>query len=256
MSKKILALALAIVFIATAFTACKKGPELTKINGVEYPLAVDKDGETIINEENQIAVLVTDQNNEVLTYADGENQTHWLQINGPLIVEGKVQTKEFSLGIPKGWEGQEISGRVVKNGTDEKCYIQVMQIKKLKTGETLESYLEEVDAHNVAIAEAFEDEEQMNALIAQSPDFAAYKGCKYTVAKSSGSIPSGELAYVRVNKIVDDKGKVIHFAENYYFESNQKVYKLDYICEGGEGYDESFKFANYISTAFTFTPAK
>ena len=38
MSKKILALALAIVFIATAFTACKKGPELTEINGVETML--------------------------------------------------------------------------------------------------------------------------------------------------------------------------------------------------------------------------
>jgi hypothetical protein len=256
MSKKILALALAIVFIATAFTACKKGPELTEINGVEYPLAVDKNGETIINGENQIAVLVTDRNNEVLTYADGENQTHWLQINGPLVVEGRVQTKEFSLGIPKGWEGDEISGRVVKNGTDDKCYIQVMQLKKLSAGETLESYLEEIDAQNAAIAEAFEDEEQMNALIAQNPDIAEYKGCKYTVAKNSGSIPSGINAQIRVNKIVDDKGDVIHFAENYYFVSNEKVYKLDFICEGGEGYDGEFNFAHYISTAFTFNPAK
>ena len=157
MNKKILALALAIVFIATAFTACKKGPELTEINGNEYPLAQDDNGETIINEENQIAVLVTDRNNEVLTYEDGENQTHWVQINGPLLMEDKIQTKEYSLGIPEGWEGDEIGGRVIKKGTDSKCYIQVKKMATLTGEETLDTYLEQVDAQNTAIAETFDD---------------------------------------------------------------------------------------------------
>ena len=256
MSKKILALALAIVFIATAFTACKKGPELTEINGVEYPLAVDKNGETIINEENQIAVLVTDKNNEVLTYADGENQTHWLQINGPLVVEGRVQTKEYSLGIPKGWQGEENNGRVVKDGTDGKCYIQVVKMKNLKAEETLELYLETIDAQNNAVAEAFEDEEQMDALIAKNPEIEMYKGCRYTVAKSSATIGSGLHAQSRINKIVDKDGNLIHFAENYYFVNDGTVYKVDYICEGGKGYDGSFNFAEYLTEAFIFKAKK
>ena len=51
MNKKILALALAIVFIATAFTACKKELETMKINGGEYPVYRDDKGELLTNAE-------------------------------------------------------------------------------------------------------------------------------------------------------------------------------------------------------------
>lgn len=257
MNKKILALALAIVFIATAFTACKKGPELTKVNGMELPLETNKNGETIINEDNQIAVLVTDRDNEVLTDLEGENQTHWVQINGPLVIEDTVQTKDYSLAIPSGWEGDEKSGRVVKKDTDGQCYIQIMKVATLKGEESLDTYLESVDAQNTAIAEAFADEEQMNALIEQNPDFATYKGCKYTVAKSTGTIASGVLnCQIRTNKITDKDGNVIHYAENYYFVAEKSIYKLDYICEGGKGYDEPLNFRQYIAEGFTFKVEK
>lgn len=253
MNKKILALALAIVFIATAFTACKRGPELTKINGMELPLETNKDGETIINEDNQIAVLVTDRDNEVLTYADGENQTYWVQINGPLVIEDKVQTKECTLGIPSGWEGDSISGRVIKKNTDGKCYIQLTKMKTLKDKESLDAYLEGIDAQNTAIAEAFADEEQMNTLIEQNPSFETFRGCTYSVAKSTAVLTSKTLnCQVRVNKITDKDGNVIHFAENYYFVADKTIYKLDYICEEGKGYKDNFNFRNYIAEGFTF----
>lgn len=256
MNKKILALALAIVFVATAFTACKKGPELTEVNGKEYPLATDKDGQTVINDENQIAVLVTDKNNEVLTYENGENQTHWMQINGPLVVEGKVQSDKYSFDIPKGWEGEEISGRVVKKGTDGDCYIQIMKVATLKGEESLDTYLEETDAQNTAIAEAFANEEQMAELVKQNPSYEAFIGCKYTVAKNTGMIASGINSQSRVHKIVDKDGKVIHFAENYYFVDGKDIYKVDYICENGTGYEDSFNFVQYLSECFTFKPEK
>ena len=257
MNKKILALALAIVFIATAFTACKKGPELTEVNGKEYPLATDKDGQTVINDENQIAVLVTDKNNEVLTYENGENQTHWVQINGPLVVEDKLHTKEYTFGIPEGWEGDERGGRVVKKDTDEQCYINASKVKILKEDETFDEYLEQIDARNTAISEGLADEEQMNALIEQNPANAAYKGYKYTFEKSSQTLTSISLnCQVRKHKIVDKDGNLVHYAENYYFVSDKSVYKIEYICGEGMGYDESFSFSNYIATNFTFKAEK
>ncbi len=206
MNKKILALALAIVFVATAFTACKKTPELTEINGKEYPLETNKDGQTIINDENQIAVIVTDKNGEAIKAGDGENQTHWLQINGPLVIEGKVQSGNYSFGIPSGWEGEEISGRVVKKGTDGDCYIQIMKVATLEKDEKLETYLERIDAQNTAIAEAFSDEEQMATLIAANPSYEAFAGCKYTVAKNSVLLADGTHSLSRVNKIVNKDG--------------------------------------------------
>lgn len=255
MNKKILALALAILFIATAFTACKKGPELTEINGKEYPVVKDDNGEMVVNDDNQIAVLVTDRNNEVLTYENGENQTHWVQITGPLVLGDKIQTKDSSLAIPEGWTGEEISGKVIKNNTDGKCYIQVMRVAELEDERTLESYLERIDAQNNAIAEAFSDEEQMNLLAEKNPAFAEYKGCKYTVAMNDTML-LGKNAYSRVNKIVNKDGKLVYYAENYYFTANEGIYKLDYICLDGKGYDESFSFRNYVSEGFTFDEKK
>ena len=122
--------------------------------------------------------------------------------------------------------------------------------------ETLDTYLEQIDAQNTAIAETFDDEEQMNALIAKNPEFAAFKGCKYTVDKGAAMITVGLNAQVRVNKIVDKSGKIVHFAENYYFVANKSVYKLDYICEGGTGYDDEFNFRQYISEGFKFNVKK
>ena len=99
MNKKILAVALAMLFIVTAFTACKSKLDMTEINGNEYPLATDKDGNTIINEENRIAVIVTDENEEVITYTDGEDQTYWLQLDGDYVTDDMVQGKLYKFGI-------------------------------------------------------------------------------------------------------------------------------------------------------------
>lgn len=257
MSKKIIALALAIVFIATAFTACGNKLELTKINGKEYPLATNKDGETIVNEHNQVAVIVTDENEEVITYSDGEDQTRWVQINGSLVIEDRIQTKDYTLAIPKGWEGDERSGKVVKKDTDGNCYISFSQVATLKAMESMDTYLEDVDAQNTAISEGFADEEQMEELIKQNPGLAAFKGCKYTIEKNTETITSGNYnCQVRVHKITDKNGDIIHYAENYYFVNNKILYKIDYVCKNGDGYDSSFNFRQYISEGFTFKAEK
>ncbi|MBR2954145.1 MAG: hypothetical protein IKC45_07170 [Clostridia bacterium] len=255
MNKKILAVALAMLFIVTAFTACKSKLEMTEINGSEYPLMTDKSGNTIVNEENKVAVLVTDREGEVLTYADGEDQTYWLQLDGDYVTDDQVQGKLYKLGVPKGWTGNKY-GRVVKDKTDENCYIKFTQHAELKKDETLETYLDIIDSNNEAVGEAINDPIQLAELIKKNPSFAAYEGCKYTHAEKTGTISGNLSSEVRVYKIVDKDGNVIHYTENYYFVSNETVYSVDYACEGGEGYDESFDFAKYLGQNFTFKAPK
>ena len=234
MNKKILALALAIVFIATAFTACKKGPELTKINGKDYPLAQDDNGETIINEKNQIAILVTDENKEVIKYEDGEDQTRWLQINGALIIDDKIQTKDHSFNIPEGWQGEESSARVVKDGTNGKCYMQLVQVTTPKNQEAIETYLKKLD-------------EQNESLI---PGLKA-QGYTLTVEDSTDGF-QGRNHIKYVYKITDSNGQIVHYVENYYFEAEKNIYTITYACENGVGYDETFNFKGYLVENFTF----
>lgn len=233
MNKKILALALAIVFIATAFTACKQELELTKINGKEYPLATDKDGQTIVNEENQVAVLVTDFDCEVITYENGEDQTHWVQLPGAVVVEDAVQDKEYKMNIPEGWSAGA-NGKLVKDGTDNKCSISFAFISEKSKGETLETYLEGIDGQNAELASAFEA-----------------KGYSLTADKSSDSF-DGRNHVKYVYKITDDKGQRIHYGENYYFETEDKIYKLTYACDTGNAEDETFDFRGYLVENFKF----
>ena len=177
MNKKILAVALALLFVVAAFTACKSKLDMTEINGNEYPLMTDKDGETIVNQDNQVAVLVTDREGEVITYADGEDQTYWLQLDGDYVTDDMIQGKLYKLGVPKGWTGNKY-GRVEKDKTDGKCYIKFTTHSKLKAEETLETYLEIVDANDESIAEAINDPIQMEELIKKNPSFEMYKDCK------------------------------------------------------------------------------
>ncbi len=235
MNKKILALALAIVFIATAFTACKNTPELTEINGKEYPLATNADGETIINEDNQIAVLVTDENDEVITYENGEDQTHWMQISGPVVVEDSVLTGEYTLNAPSGWEANS-NGRVVKKNTNDDCYIHFVTNSKVSKHGSFEKYIESIDAQNDEVEVAFEAQ-----------------GYNVETEKASASIAGNTLnCVVRKYMVTDSTGNIIQYAENYYFVSGNDIHSINYVCENGEGYDESFNFAQFLSSGFEF----
>lgn len=255
MNKKILAVALALLFIVTAFTACKTKLDMTEINGVEYPVVKDKDGETIVNQENQVAVLVTDRAGEVLTYADGEDQTYWLQLDGDYVADNQVQGKLYILGVPSGWKGYD-NGKVIKNRTDDKCYIKFNKCTTLKDDETLEMYLDVIDSENESIGEAINDPVLMAELIKTNPAAAVYENCKYTCEKKNTTISGNLSCQVRVYKIADEKGNVIHYAENYYFAFDGVVYSVDYACVGGEGYDESFNFETYLRTTFKFKEPK
>ena len=255
MNKKILAVALAILFIATAFTACKTKLDMTEINGVEYPLLTDKNGETIINEDNQVAVIVTDRDGEVITHENGEEQTHWLQLSGDYVTDNQVQGKLYKLGVPKGWTGSTY-GRVEKNKTDGKCYIKFTNHKKLKSEETLETYMDTVDAANEMIGDVINDPVQFEASLEKNPSLAVYKDCKYESTKSDATVGGKYNAQYRSYKITDKNGNIVHYAENYYFEYEGVVYSIDYACEEGKGYDNSFSFASYVSSNFTFKEPK
>lgn len=255
MNKKILAVALALLFVVTAFTACKSKLDMTEINGNEYPLMTDKDGETIVNQDNQVAVLVTDREGEVLTYADGEDQTYWLQLDGDYVTDDMVQGKLYKLGVPKGWTGNKY-GRVEKDKTDGKCYIKFTKHTDLRKDETIETYLDILDSESETIGEKINDSVVMAELIKKNPSLAAYEGCKYTLEKKETVLPGSINSHVRIHKIEDKDGKVVHYAENYFFVSNGEIYAVEYACVDGKGYDETFNFANYVGSNFTFKEPK
>lgn len=251
MEKKIIAVALVLVLMVTAFVGCGKKYNTTKLNGKEYLLHTDAEGNTMIKDD-QIVAVVTDRDGEIVTYEDGENQTYYVDIPGSLVIDGVVRGDNFKLNILKGWTSTDYN-KIIKDKTDDKCYIQFNKVKEFGKDENLELYLEKIDEQNQEIIDAFSNEEIMNNLIKQNPDVAKFKGCTYTIDKSDTIITTENLqCRARIHKAVDKDGNLVHYAENYYFVIDKALYSLDYACEDGVGYDAEFNFREYTLENFTF----
>mgnify|MGYP003303641616 CR=1 FL=1 len=252
MEKKIIAIALVLVVMVTAFVGCGQKYKTTKVGNNEYLLHTDAEGNTIIKDDQLVAV-VTDREGEIITYENGENQTYYVPVPGSLVIGGIVRGDNFTLNILDGWTSTDYN-RINKDKTENKCYIKFEKIlNEFEKDENMDTYLEEVSERNQEVVDVFEDEQKMSELVKKNPALAKFSGCTYTIEKSNASLTKdGIPCKVAVHKAVDKDGKLIHYAENYYFTSGKSLYKLDYVCEDGVGYDENFDFKSYINQNFTF----
>lgn len=236
MNKKIIAILLVFVLVVTCFAACqKKKLDTVNINGENVALATDKDGNTIVNDDNQIAVLVTDADGKIIKYENGEDQTRWVEIKSAFAVDGYLIGENYKLAVPEGWSAEESRNRIVKDNTENQCYITFLKAKELKNSETLGEYLEEIEAQN----------EQLLLMLEEN-------GYTLTTDKSNVVISDkGLKGILYVYKIVDADGKVIHYAEDVYFTAGTAVYNVTYMCGNGVGYDEPFDFVSYMKDSVT-----
>ncbi len=228
MSKKIIALALAILFIATAFTACKQKYETIEIDGKEYALATDVNGNTIVNDKYQIAVLVTDDKGKIVTDVNGESMTDIANVWGDALKDGKTYSELAGFVIPEGWEPAE-DGSLVKTGTEGNCYIKCIKAADVDEENTFETYLALLDDQNNQIVEGMEEQ-----------------GFTVETNASTGTVDGISAQYYSYKVLAKD-GSVVHYAENYYFVELGTIYKIEYACLDGVGYDSSFDFRAYVS---------
>ena len=229
MSKKIIAVALIMVLMVTMFTACKEKYIVEKINGIEYPVVVDKEGNTIINDKYQVAVYVTDEDGKVKK-TDGEAQTNWVELNHVVLNEEMIQDAFYTLTIGEGWSADEI-GRMVKDGTDGSCYIKCAKVGQVTKEEPFKKYLETKEAQINELIKEFEKE-----------------NVKAELKKGTANLNKGNLdCTTYVLTIYDANNKLIHYAENFYYTRNDSIYKIEYMCLNGVGYDENFSLQSYLN---------
>lgn len=230
MSKKIIAVSLALLIMVVGFVGCGKKDIIT-INGEEYYVMTDDNGDAVINDKNQAAALVTDSSGETVTYENGEPQTYLVKIFDTYEQGEYAYGEHYKLPLLKGWS---ISGfnKVVKDGTDGKTYIEFVTVKELEKVDgkypTTEEALKETDGYNQQIADAFANEETMSNLIKENPEFAQFEGCKIELGKST-TIINGRNYTVRTTDVVDESGKSVHYAETYYFIDGKTLYSVNFV---------------------------
>ena len=251
MSKKIIAVSLALLIMVVGFVGCGKKDIIT-INGEEYYVMTDDNGDAVINDKNQAAALVTDSSGETVTYENGEPQTYLVKIFDTYEQGEYAYGEHYKLPIIKGWS---ISGlnKIVKDGTDGKTYIEFVFVKELEKVDekypTIDECLAETDDYNQQIADAFADEKVMENLIKENPEFAMYKGCKIELGKSNTMI-KGRNYTVRTTEIVNESGTTIHYAESCYFIDSGALYSVNFVSQENV---EKIEFQKYLQD-FVFIP--
>lgn len=233
MSKKIIAISLVLVIIVTCFVACGKKLETTIVNGKEVVLVTDKNGDPIVNDKNQVIALVTDEAGKVQKYENGEDQTHYIDLFDALEVKGVAYGDKYKMNILEGWE-LGTDSKIYKKDTENKCYIDFTKVKEIDEKEPLQTYFNKMDQQNKLFIDGFKEKGYDCAIEKESVTVGNYSGWHYTY------------------KITDSDGKIIHYAENYYFAVAKSLYSINYACVDGIGYDEAFNFGSYINANFTY----
>lgn len=251
MSKKIIAVSLALLIMVVGFVGCGK-KDTVSLNGEEYYVMTDDDGNVVINDKNQAAALVTDSDGETITYENGEPQTYLVKIFDSYEQGDYAYGEHYKMPIPKGWSTSG-SNKIVKDGTDGKTSIEFVFVKELEKVDgkypSIEESLAETDDYNQQIADAFANPETMNKLVENNPEFAQYKGCKIDLGKTTTMV-KGRSYSVRVVEITDESGKTIHYAETYYFVDNNTLYSMNFVSSEKV---EKIDFREYLEN-FAFIP--
>lgn len=235
MEKKIIAAALVLVMMITVFVGCGQKRKTIELNGKEYIPYTDQDGNTVVDDENHLIVVVTDENGEIITFENGEEQTYFVEVYGDKLNDGKVHGQYGTFKQLKGWKSTD-NGELEKEGTDGACVINVNVAGETSETEPYADFLGNVEALNEKLIEELKKQ-----------------GYKAEMKKSTETITLKELNTTKyVYKVEDKDGKLVHYAESYYFTNGTTIYSISYLCRDGIGYDESFDCQSYLDTNFTF----
>ncbi len=235
MSKKIIALALTLICIATVFTACQQKLDLYKINGVDVAVVTDADGKAIVDESNRIAAIVTDREGEVQTHLNGEPQTYWATVQNSFVADHTLYASNYVMEGLDGWEFNAIGG-MEKKKTNGQCKIQcAMVIEEGYVDKSLDEYLKMRDDRNAEALALYEKE-----------------GYKVTVEKKAVELTEKKIPMIHYTEIIYNKdGSIANYSESLYFEyKGTEKYNIHFTSTNGVGLDKDFNFIEFVNTNF------
>lgn len=108
--KKVLAISLALTFVALCFTACGNGKK--KIDGAEvytdfankeYAVMTEENGDLQRDSNGNLIVAVTDEDGNQKIGAGGEKLTEIQVIDHALIIGNTIELSDYYITIPDGW---------------------------------------------------------------------------------------------------------------------------------------------------------
>lgn len=228
MEKKIIAIALVLVLMVTAFVGCSKKLETTNINGVDYVLATDEEGNTII-EDGHLVIHPTNKNGKIALDENGEKQTNKVDIRDNIM----IYSDDYKFMFPEGWD--RLSGDAMSVKGNINISIRINDMTEDCAGDVNAEY-KNIEQMVDAIKRAAEEEHNMTATLENAD-----------VVITSEALEGKSFA-VHVKKTAEE---TYLYCRVYVFEHNEKVYAITYFCNGNY-YDETLDVLKIINENLIF----
>lgn len=103
MKKRIIALLLAALCVVSLTSCGKQDDTYTDNDGTEYLVVRDSDGNIVINDSGKLQVYSLNENGKKQKSDTGDYMTEYIDFNGQVVSERKVETAEMRFTIPDGF---------------------------------------------------------------------------------------------------------------------------------------------------------
>lgn len=231
MSKKIIAVSLALFLIVTCFVGCEKKekPEdVTLINGAEFAFVKDENGNIKEDEDGNPMVYVLDEDGYFKKNSDGSYQEAPLALPEYIINGNEMETEDYILTMPDEWEATESGKFILKD--NKNTYVAIYNLGK-----------------DIAFDEyMIKSENQIIDIVAS----AKQSNMDATYKKYEGTMSSNRCVMFDFNCSVEGKHNYASYVG--YFEHNESLFKFEYICQDGKELKDSETVKKAISNGLKF----
>lgn len=238
MEKRIIAVVCILLLLVSILAACGKKTTM-EIDGVEYAIVTDDEGNTVVNDAGDIVVYVTDANGEYMTDANGEKQTNVVDFPDKVIGDMTVETSDYKFTMPlKGWS-MSSRGLFIQDNTDDCVLLSVKSLGKMADGQTLDTIAERDKSDNEA---------NMEEIKKTYPDSS--------INVSDVQITDRNVTAKVVEFVVkDNDGNMVYYAHGTYYIADGQLFKVEFICNDGKYYDPELDLIAVINEGLTIKNA-
>ncbi len=215
------------------------------IGGKPYIVVLGEDGKHVTNDKNQILVVLTDENGNVVFDDNGDPKTTWIDVNTTLVDRTGISTKDFTLSIPDGWKPHG-GGYFVKEGSTGNM-IRCDIINQEGYAEmSLDEFLTVYGERQAKEHENFK--KQGRTVKFEKKNITLNNNISAVYHKE-------EIRYVATDKNGNSKDVLIDYNEVIYFEMNGTKYRISLTVPDNDAQKAigNFDFVNCVNQNLTLS---
>lgn len=236
MQKRFIAIiSLVVVLVAVILTVVivdnKKEIYVDK-DGIEHWIYRNDSDMTLLNENGDIVIYITDLNGKRQKDENGEFVTGAIDFPEQIINGNTLETPDYRIKMPKDWKLDNDGEFTLKKNED--VQLRVHKIGKISEDSLTDFISQRKESYENLFKDYFEG------------------SVEPTITNGQATITSKKIQCytLECKQMSEDNSTVETYQIELFYENNREVFQIIYLCENGS-YDESIDILGLLHTNFT-----